>query len=608
MSPAAPPTRVPLLIIAAALALAVVVAFAGALDHAFVDWDDMQYVAQNPVVLGRDPLGLMRAVVENQYDPLTWFSLAMNVSTPLSPRPFIATNIGIHVADTLLVFWLVLLLSGRRAVIAAAVALVFGIHPLHVESVVWVSGRKDVLYTFWYLAGLIAYWRHLETGARDRLWLAFGCSVLACLAKPLAITFPGALVLLDLWRRRPVFERRAVIDKLPFVAIALATALVGWHVQQGGDLGGLLVRLNVTHPSTGIGPSLPPVQRITLPLYGPMIIAWRMLVPVGLCANYPFPAAGEAMGLPFLLAPFMVLGMVLLAIWDSRRTRIMTFGFGWYLLHLAPTLPFVLLVGFITADRYSYLSSLGLLFAAAMGADAVRRRSAAAGRRALRVALACLGAAFTIWLFALTRQQVEVWRDSETLWTHALAIYPRLTPAYVYRGKQRALAGRNDEALADFRAALTLGLRSADVYQGLGALYGTRGALDSALVWFDRAVALEPRRPGVYYNRAITRLALGRARDAVADLDRAVALSPSSADLHAARGHARSLAGDPRGAIEDLDRAIAAGIDDATIRYERGLARLAIGDRKGAAEDFRQALRIDPAHAGARERLTALGG
>lgn len=603
----APASRARRLALAAALAIVTVAAFAGALDHTFVDWDDMQYVVQNPVVLAREPLGLMRAVVETQYHPLTLLSLAMNVSTPLSARPFIATSIALHVADTLLVFWLMWLVTGRRAGVAAAVALLFGIHPLHVESVAWVSGRKDVLYAFWFLAGLIAYWRYLETGTRDRLWLAFGCSVLACLAKPMAIVFPGALVLLDAWRRRPLLERRALAEKLPFVLVAAATALVAVHVQNGGDLGGLLVRLNVTPPAAGLRSDLPLVQRVTLPLYGPMIIAWRMLVPLGLCANYPFPDAGEALAPRFLIAPLAVLAMAALAAWDARRSRIMTFGFGWYLLHLAPTLPFVLLAGFITADRYSYLSSLGLLFAAAMGMDALRRR-AAARRRALALGLAGLLAAFTVWLFVLTRRQVEVWRDSETLWTHALASYPRLAPAYVYRGKQRALAGRNDEALGDFRAALALGLGNADVYQGLGALYGTRGALDSALVLFDRAVELEPRRAGLYYNRAITRLALGRAAEAVADLDRALALAPGSPELHAARGHARSLAGDPRGAVADLDRAIAAGRDDVANRYQRGLSRLAIGDRQGAADDFRRVLRLDPTHAGARERLQALGG
>src|SRR5262245_6434461 len=141
------PARIRVLGVAAALALLTFVAFRGALDHSFVDWDDLQYVVENPVVLAKSPVGCLRAVVETQYHPLTLLSLAMNVSTPLSPSPFIATSLALHVADTLLVLWFVFLISGRRLGVAAAVALLFGIHPLHVESVAWISGRKDVLYT-----------------------------------------------------------------------------------------------------------------------------------------------------------------------------------------------------------------------------------------------------------------------------------------------------------------------------------------------------------------------------------------------------------------------------------------------------------------------------
>jgi hypothetical protein len=547
--------RTRVIVVAAALALVTFAAFRGALGHSFVDWDDLQYVVENPVVLAKSPVGCLRAVVETQYHPLTLLSLAMNVSTPLSPRPFIATSIALHVADTLLVLWFVFLVAGRRLGVAAAVALLFGIHPLHVESVAWISGRKDVLYVLFFLLGSIDYWRYLETGERVRLWTAWAACLLACLAKPMAIVFPATMVLLDLWRRRAPFTRAALLEKLPFVLVAGLTAYVAWRVQNGSDLGGLLLRLNPAPAATGLRSDLTPLDRLTLPLYGPAMTAWRMLVPLGLCAYYPSPSPHEPRALAFLVAPVVVLAMAALAVWDLRRSRILTFGFGWFLTHLAPTLPFVLLGGFIMADRYSYLSSLGLLFAAAMGADRMLARIRAARRDAWAPVLACLGAAFALWLFVLTRRQVEVWRDSETLWSRALAVYPRLAPAYVYRGKQRALAGRNDAALADFRSALALGLESADVYQGLGALYGARGSLDSALVWFDRAVQLEPGRPGVLYNRAITRLALGRAGDAVADLDRALALAPSSAELHVARGHARLAVGDSTGAADDFRRA-----------------------------------------------------
>src|SRR5438132_6301020 len=176
----------------------------------------------------------------NNYHPLTMLSLAWNVSAPLSPRPFLATNVALHALDTLLVFWLAFLLGGGHIAVAAITALLFGIHPMHVESVAWVSERKDVLYAFFFLAAAIAYWLHLGGGSRRLLPLAFALFVLACLSKGMAVVFPLVMVLLDVWKRRPPLAWRAVLEKLPFVAVALLFGAIALDVQAGGDFHGWL--------------------------------------------------------------------------------------------------------------------------------------------------------------------------------------------------------------------------------------------------------------------------------------------------------------------------------------------------------------------------------
>ena len=602
--PASPPAlTLPVVLVAAALLALTWAAFAGALGHSFVDWDDFQYVTENPHVLGRHYGELLRTVVVGGYAPLTMVSFAWNVSQPLRAAPFIATNVALHLLNTLMVFVLVLGLSRRRLLVAAFVALLFGIHPMHVESVAWVTERKDVLYAFFLLAGLLAYQRHLAR-PRGGGWLAaaFGLFVLSCLSKGMAVVFPALLVMLDWWNGRRVLERRAMLEKLPFVAVSLLFGVVAVVVQKGGDLFGLLHRTAAdagAAPPTGLGPLL----RAIVPTYGYLTYAWRLLVPSGLCAYYPHPTPAEAMRPQVLLSPLFFLATVALVLWDLRRTRVIAFGLGWFLVTMVPVLQWIPVSGSLVPDRFSYVSYLGPLFALGMGLQAAFER-----RRAVGLALWCAGGVWAALLFVQATRQVEVWRDGASLWDRTIRQYPRLANPYLYRGKLRALAGQTREAQDDFRTALELGLRTADVYEGLGTTYGRLGRLDSALVVFDRALALEPRRGMLYYNRGVTWLHLGRAREALEDLDRAMALAPEQAAmLYGPRGYARARVGQYRAAVDDFDRAIAAGAGDAAILGGRAYCRLQLGDREGAVADFREALRLDPANADARAGLRALG-
>jgi tetratricopeptide (TPR) repeat protein len=334
-----------------------------------------------------------------------------------------------------------------------------------------------------------------------------------------------------------------------------------------------------------------------------MAYVWKLFAPVNLCAFYPYPAAGDTGKAVYLMAPFFFAALAALALWDARRTRVIAFGVGWYAATVALVLQWIPVGGAIMADRYAYLSYLGLFFVLAMAVDGLLGRS-----RTLGIGLLAVCGLFAVMLFAGTLAQVEVWRDTETLWNQAIRLYPGVGASHVYRGKQRSLSGRIPEALDDFRTARDLGYRTADVYEGLGAAYGSLGKLDSALVMLDQAVRLEPRRGGLYYNRAVTNLALGRPREALSDLDRALALVPDrAAEFWAPRDYARMQLGEYAEAIPEFDRAIAAGAAGAAIRYSRGFCRLRLGDRAGAAADFRETLRLDPGHAEARVQLRALG-
>jgi tetratricopeptide (TPR) repeat protein len=587
-----------------AVAAITVAAYAGAFDNAFVQWDDPMYIVDNPSVLQKRYDVLTRAVFGSNYHPLTMVSYALNVSEPLSPRPFIVTNVIVHAVNTGLVFWLSFLLSRRRLSVAILVALLFGIHPMHVESVAWISERKDVLYVFFLLTGAITYWRYLEKRTPARLGVTFLLFLLACLSKGMAVVFPVLMVLLDYWKRRPIFEKRAVLEKIPFFATALLFGLIALNVQSAGDFHGLLIPNQDNLRAMAETTPFSTIQRITLPTYGHMMYVAKLFAPVPLAGIYPYPSTpAEANHVKFLISFLFFLATLAIVAWDARRTRVLAFGVGWYLVCIVPVLQWIPVGSAIMADRYSYLSYFGLLFALAMGIVSFTEK-----RRALRGAVWVGCAVFAVFLFARTVAYVETWRDTDTLWTTVIKSSPRSALAYATRGNLRGRAGRIPEALNDLQTARMLDPGREDVYEDLGNAYAGLGKPDSALAMLDQAVRIAPTLGRAHSNRAILYLRLGRPTEALSDLAKAQELAPEAAGkLHFSRGNGYLQLGRVREAVAEFDRAIEIGDGGADAFFNRGLCKLEMGDRAGAAADFRGALRLDPGHAGAIARLKAEG-
>lgn len=599
------PPRVGSIVLAlAALAAITFGAYVGAFDNAFVQWDDPIYVGENPFVLQKRYDVLSRGVFGTNYHPLTMYSYALNVSSPLSPRPFIVTNVVLHTLNTGLVFWLTFLLSRRRLTVAFLAALLFGIHPMHVESVAWISERKDVLYVFFLLAGAIAYWQYLEKRTWARLGLTFALFLLSCLSKGMAVVFPILMLLLDYWARRPILERRAILEKVPFFATSLLFGLIAINVQSAGDFHGLL-----TPSSDGLRalPETAPYStfhRIIFPTYGHLMYVWKLFVPVHLSGLYPYPVTPAETNHPkFVFAFLFFLATLALAAWAARRTRVLAFGIGWYLACIVPVLQWIPVGSAIMADRYTYLSYFGLLFVLAVGIGSLFERY-----RAMTAILSAGLAIVIALLFIQTRQQVETWRDSEALWGNVIRNFPRCELAYISRGSSRGKAGQIEGAMADLQTALRLGSRRPEMYDGLGNAYASIGKPDSAVLMFDLALKDRPNAGRTYYNRAIAHLIAVHPREALADLEKANELTPLQVpSLHYLRGNAYMQLAMYSEAIAEFDRAIAAGQRVSDSLYNRGVCKLRMGDTAGAMADFRETLRLDPQNALAAEQLRAMG-
>lgn len=589
----------------AALALLILTGFfyRTALDNDFVNWDDFAYVKNNPLVTNDKVTfsEIFSTVVSLNYHPLTILTMRWNYKSctsclhGASAEPFILWNLILHLLNSLLVLFLAYRWTGRKLLAALGVAAIFALHPMHVESVAWVSERKDVLYGLFTLLGLLSYDRYLDgryiQGQKlDFRWLAFAflCFLLACLSKAMAVVFPLLMMLTDFWRGdktalvalKSIFKTRKILEYTPFLLLSLLFGSIAISVQSGGDFYGFLrqssdaVALNDFNNFTLW-------ERLTFASYGFMHYIYKFFWPMELSAFYPYPsrdAYDQSMMYPALF--FLMLLSLGLSLFSIKKYKLFAFSIGFYFISVALVLQFVSVGMVITAERYTYLPYLGLAFLLVLLIERMPKKEWK------HLSYGLLGICILLLGFK-TSLQADIWQDSDTLWSNVVEIYPEERHSYAVRGNyyglmtsqaqkmNQAEKAQNYQAKAfeDFKKAIELGVRQADVYEGIGNIYSMKGDFKAALDAYSQALSLDPNLARVYANRGITYNNLGDKQKALADMEQAATLEPSVVHL-----------------------------------LYRGIARQEVGDREGAKADYRAVLELQAGHPDATRLLNQLGG
>ena len=585
------------------------------LRNGFTNWDDPLYVLNNPLLRNPTPIAIFMTPVAGNWHPLTIVSYVMNFRiSGLDPASYHWLNLLLHLANTALVFAFVRLLAPGRMWAAVVTSLFFGIHPMHVESVAWISERKDVLYAFFYLIGLLAYLRYVKSLHSGWLGASLAAFALSIASKPAAIVYPLTLAAIDFYRRRP-FDARAVLEKVPFLLISAVVLRVTLQVQESA---GAINR-------TDIGPVFP---RLLVACFGIMMYAVKAIVPFGLSAMYPYPKnPATSLGPEFYLGLAFVIAAIV-AVYLARRNRALVFGAAFFLTNLLLVLQFVSVGKVVMADRYTYLPYVGLFFCLGLALDD------ASSRRGPAYAVAAVLAVLVPVSLVQTWKRCQVWHDSNTLWTDVIRQYPgRIYDSYTNRGKYYFDTGRNAEALADYEQALPLDPKPGRTYFAKGSVLGRMGQIDAALQCFDRALELDPTLVEARSDRAGIRIMKGDLQGAISDLDEAIRRNPGFRGSYVNRGSAYAMSGDleravadyrhaiemepwhpkvyevwgamgdalerlkrPREAIEACDRALelAPPVDSvrADLYRSRSRAWLALGDQEKAARDADEAARL----------------
>jgi len=546
------------------------------LRNGFTNWDDEGYVVDNPDIKGctfHNVVKVFSSTYVGNYQPLTMLSyMAEYRFFQLNPLVYHCTNLLLHIINCLLVFALFYGLSGKQLT-SLLVALLFAVHPMRVESVAWIAERKDVLSAFFYFLSLLSYLRYVKKVDRQFYGFSLFSLVLSLLSKPVAVSQPFILVLIDYLINRKV-DKRNLIEKIPFFAVAAVFAGITLLTQKSQ---GAVLEYS----------SLSTITRVCAPFYGMVFYLIKSIIPTHLSALYPFPARLDGSMNPMLIASFFLVIGVAAAIYRNRRLRKLVFGSLFFLITLLPMLQIIRVGDAIVAERYTYIPMLGAYYFFIELYGYLMWGKFLCNKDIKRLLSA--GVVMGLIIFScMTREHCGVWNNSLSLWNDVIGKFP-CAVAYTHRGLAYSAAGEYDRAVQDYTRAIMLDPNYAPAYNDLGVAHKDKGDYDRAIEDYTRAISLYPRYARAYGNRGIAYKNKGDIGRAIEDYTQAIALSPRFAAAYNNRGVAYNGRGDHGRAIDDLTQAIMLNPGYAMAYYNRGLAYKAKGDNGRAQADFSKA-------------------
>ncbi|MBP8726106.1 MAG: tetratricopeptide repeat protein [Saprospiraceae bacterium] len=560
------------------------IAYVPALTAGFVNWDDQDYATNNPLIQNFSNFSkFFTTPVQGNYHPLTMVSLALNHAiSGVDPFSYHLFNLLLHLLNAWLVYRLVWKMTDSNAFVAFAVSWWFALHPMHVESVAWVSERKDVLYTAFFMSGLTQYLDYLDQGSRRQYWICFLLFVASVMSKPAAIIFPAILFLFDFLRKRP-FSLKALTDKLPF---ALVSALFLYLTLTAQTSAGA----TPTSEFYGWG------KRIFFPFYGYMMYLWKLVFPYRLTAFYPLPPINEALSQAYYLSPLVFAATAYASLRTWKRHREIAFGFGFYFLNLFLVLQLFLVGSAIIAERYTYVPYTGLFFIAAWWLD-----RSMAGRKSLAYRLVL---ASGVVLAILTFRQARTWENTATLWDNAIRSRPG-AKAYTNRAYQHQLDGEFDKAMQHYTKSLQYNVIDAEVYYNMGVISFNQQRDSLALVHYNKALQYRPAYADAFNGRGSVYARMGRSVEAFADFDASLKINPEYALAYKNRASSHFLKNNYDSAIADFKRYVLRNPGDAEAHSNLCVCFMNRGDNEEALRHCDTAIQRDPQFAKAYTNMGA---
>jgi protein O-mannosyl-transferase len=577
--------------IALGLLALTLLAFAPMEHAAFLNWDDPAYVTDNAVVAqGLTSQGLVWAFTTthaSNWHPLTWLSHMFDVwLAGMDAGSHHVTNLALHACNVLLLF---VVLAGltRAPWRSAIVAGLFGVHPLHVESVAWIAERKDLLSATFFLLAIGAYARYVRQPSVVRYGLVAISMALGLMAKPMVVTLPLVLLLLDWWPlQRDVPLRRLMTEKLPLVALSVASTVVTFLAQRHGGAVASLVQWSW-------------IARVENACIAYVTYLLSTVWPVDLAALYPMPLQVSTVA---AVLSALVLIVITLLVWRARGTSpYLPVGWFWYLGTLLPVIGLIQIGSQSRADRYTYLPLIGIFVLVVWGvADLVARWRV---RETAAVPVAC---GVLLGFALVSRQQTQYWMTSEALWQRALSVTTDNAIAHASLADVLAQRGDTDRAIAEYREAIRIRSGLDEAHVNLANLLADRGATADARREYMTALELRPGNAYAHLGLGVTLEELGDREGAIAQYRDAIRIDPDFAEAHNSLGSALAARDQLEDALREYETAVRLRSTDADFVYNMGVVQERLNRVADARRSYETALHLDPRHASARRALDNL--
>jgi len=558
------------------------IVFFNSLNNDFTNWDDDKYIFENEYIKDISPTGIEKIFTETyftNYHPLTTLTYAIEYRLfGYNAKVYHTTNLILHLINTLLVFLCVLRL-GKNQQIAWITALLFGIHPMHVESVAWISERKDVLFTMFFILSLMHIIKYIQNGAQKKLSLlwAFLFFTGSLMSKSAAVVLP-LIMLLCYYEINKRIKIKDVLETLPFFALALVFGLITIKAQDFA-----IHDANTTYNV---------FNKIILVLYALSFYIIRFIAPFNFSALHMYPSpVNNWLPTAYYVAPLVLMALLLLYIYaDKEAKQHLRFGLLFFILNLILVIQILPFGQTIVSERYTYVPYIGLAFIMAFYYTRLHKK--------FKIPATLVGIAFLIFLSVSTWQQNRVWANSISLWTKAIKVNPDNAIALRHRGDAWLALKKHEAAKADYNKAITLRPEYVQAYVNRGTVHSEQGFFEEAVKDYSKAIDINPNFAPAYYNRAnIWQYNLSKFDKALADYNKALLLSEDYTDARNNRGILLINMGQHAEAIEDFNKIIASKPSFFMAYNNRGFAKSSMGKYQEAISDYDIVVKLQPKYA-----------
>ena len=572
-------------IICLGLAVVTAIAYLPVLKADFINFDDPQYVTSNPYVMLGLSLDSIRwaftSTHASNWHPLTWLSLMFDRQIFGSgPTAFHLVNLLLHIVNSILLF-IVLNRLTKAFWPSASVAALFALHPLHVESVAWVAERKDVLCTLFWLLTMFAYVRFVEQPTKKRYLAILTAFTLGLMAKPMLVTLPFVLLLLDYWPLNRISIktfRNLLLEKIPLFALTAVSCVVTFLIQKNS---GAVSTLRVFSFSS----------RLINAVISYTAYIKKLFAPFNLAIFYPHQ--GNSLTFQQAALPAITLLIISIIVFSLARTRkYLLVGWLWYLGTLVPVIGLVQVGAQAMADRYTYIPLIGLFIMIAWSVSDISSHQ----WKYRKTILAFVSVLLLIFLVLLTRKQVSYWQDSITLFQHTANVTRNNDIAYSNLGVALAEAGYLDDALVCFQEALKIKPNDPEANFNIAETLAKQGKPDEAALWYDKVLKLNPGDAHTYVSLAAAKIQQDKFDEAISLCREGLNYNPKNPQLHSNLGLAFLKMGKIDEALTELETAVKLG-GDAMAYNNLALAVSAKGDYDAALEYYRRAISLEPKNA-----------